>query len=275
MSQQNSLASSANSLPIQPHRETGKELIVLPEYSEVYIDGRSKQAEQLEGRLNSDAVSIDVVEDIKGERYASLVTRDSSGGEISSQTKQFLIPTGEYMPYIFRWFFTVVGSQNLIQQYDDQQAISKGQPPETVLSGGYKIGTIACSGILNRAAYTNLTKQGAEVLTNSASLTIFNGSKVYFDQSLAMAKFHAVANHRPFVQATKGAPSFVIASNGQYVMKPEVVANRFSDVAIKPSKQTTIYSQIGEWVLYVCAVFSVFMIGLSGMRKRLSNIKAD
>jgi apolipoprotein N-acyltransferase len=262
LSQQDDNNHPSNLLPIQPFRESKKDLIVLPEYSDIYKLGSSNQSiNQVDGRLNDDGVSLDVVETIQSSgKYATGIVRDKNGMVVSEQTKQFLIPTGEYMPYVIRWFFEVIGQDKIVAEYDSNQALQKGQPPGVVDFGDNRVGVIACSGILNRQAYRSLSNQGGEALVSNASLTMFNGSKVYFDQSLAMAKFHAVANHRPFIQATKGAPSFVLDASGRYVLEPSVVASQFSDVTVSSSNKQTIYTRYGELVLYTLVTFSLFVI---------------
>lgn len=276
LSQQDDNNQPDNMLPIEPYRDTQKDLIVLPEYSEVSLHGQSKQSEQqIQARLGEAGISLDVEEKklSDDQKFASMTVKDANGDVQGEQTKQFLIPTGEYMPYIFRWFFSGIDQSKIVDEYDSNQALNKGQAPVVIKSDKVSVGAIACSGILNRQAYRQLTGQGAEVLASNASLVIFNGSRVYFDQSLSMAKFHAIANQRPFIQATKAAPSFVLDAKGGFVLKPVKVVSQFSDVVVVPSSKQTIFTRFGEIILYISALFSVFVLSFTFKRVKVSRSK--
>ena len=76
-----------------------------------------------------------------------------------------------------------------------------------------------------------------------------------------MARFHAVANNRPFIQATIGAPGFVIDSDGRYILAPDGSATEFADFSFTPKNNKTLYTKYGDWPLILGAMF---MTGFSG-----------
>src|SRR5690606_2445568 len=76
------------------------------------------------------------------------------------------------------------------------------------------VGAEACSSIISSEDYRTLTQKGATILTNSASLEIFNGSKVFNTQHKGMAKFMAVANARPMIQSAMDGSAFIMDHNG-------------------------------------------------------------
>ncbi len=235
---------------IEDFDPAAKDLIVLPEYSGIFDHGFDSFANTyINDRLGKDGVSINVAEGPNLKHITTLELRGNKGELIDSQTKQLLIPTGEYLPYIVSGYYRLSGQTKLVDRFNNTRANLKGDPPKVFSANSFKIGPVSCSGILGRQIYRNLTREGAGVLTNSASLIIFNRSKSYFYQSLMMAKFHAVANNRVFIQASKGAPAFVIDGNGSYIVKPGNVSDKFIDFKFKTNKSLTPFSYLGEWIL--------------------------
>lgn len=247
--------------PVENYSKEQKDVIVLPEYSKVFEHGHELFAEQyVSKRLKTDGISIDVTEGSKDKWYGTLEFRDSTGKLIKEQTKELLIPTGEYLPAVLTTFYNNTGQSELVQHFDKSRRVEKGSPPEVFSSDDLTVGPVACSGILARNIYRQHTSNGAMVLTNSASLAYFNGSKSYYRQAMLMARFHAIANSRPFIQATLGAPAFVLDANGSYIVEPTDSRTTFIDFDFQSSKNKTPYTKTGEWVL----LFSGFVM-LAGL----------
>ncbi len=145
--------------------------------------------------------------------------------------------------------------KDLNENFIKTRQLQKGRSPEVFPNGNVTIAPVACSGILGRNIYRQLVNDGGMVLTNSASLLIFNDSKSYFRQSLQMARFHAVANSRTYIQASKGAPAFVIDSTGDYIVSPGSPETKFIDFSFRPQTKKTPYTILGEWVLASSLLF--------------------
>lgn len=154
-------------------------------------------------------------------------------------------------------------------QADRTRRLEKGQPPRIVKAERFVVAPVACSGILGRNIYRKLVNDGGQVLTNSASLLIFNGSKSYLRQSHQMARFHAIANNRTYIQSSKGAPAFVVDSNGHYLVAPEDNKTSFIDFDFEPKSTKTLYTRIGEWIL----VSSWIIVTIFLLRNRLPLLK--
>jgi apolipoprotein N-acyltransferase len=245
-----------------------KALIVMPEYSYIY-EGTNPDIVQtyLNDRLAGGGFSITVSEGEPSERYGTLEFHDKNGLLIGTQTKQLLIPTGEYLPAIFTTFYNQTGQSKVVSGFDATRKRIKGEPPEVFKSSDTIVGPVACSGILGKNIYRDLTNQGAEVLTNSASLSTFNGSRAYFRQSLQMARFHAVANNRPFIQSTKGAPAFVLDKNGSFIIRPTGMDTKFIDFQLQTEHAKTVYTQYGDWPLFISWLW-VGGIGVAALSKK-------
>jgi apolipoprotein N-acyltransferase len=227
-----------------------KDLIVLPEYSRMFdYSYRDFAKIYVNDRLAVGGTSI-TVSDGEGEKwYGTLEFRDYTGTKLAAHTKEFLIPTGEYLPAILRIFYSMTSQSKITNQFEIYRQVHKGDPPQTYRHSDLTIGPVACSGILGRDIYRMLAQDGAQVLTNSASLIDFKYSQSYFRQSLQMASFHAIANNRPFIQSSLGAPAFAMDSNGSFIVSPRDSRTKFIDFSFSPKNKKTIYTLLGEWVL--------------------------
>ncbi len=256
--------------------DSPKALIVLSEYSAVHIAGNEAFSKRyVENRLSEDGVSIDLSADfISKPRYSLLEARSSKGEIIDLQTKQLLIPTGEYLPGILQLFYKLTAQNRINDSFADTRQLLRGQPPHPIYTKHVTIAPVACSGILGRNIYRQLVNDGGEVLTNSASLLIFSGSESYFRQSLQMARFHAIANDRTYIQASMGAPAFAIDNKGNYIVAPEGKKTTFIDFEFQPNDYKTVYTRFGEWPLLlsgtVMAVLALARVNQSLKNRRKS-----
>lgn len=96
--------------------------------------------------------------------------------------------------------------------------------------------------------------QGAEVLTNSASLGTFTYAPLYHAQTRQMARFNAIANVRPYIQASTGAYSYAIDSNGKFLYRTTKTGLNHQFLTIQSNKTQTIFSKFGEWVVFVSLI---------------------
>ena len=239
---------SSSYAAIRNKNNSPKDLILLSEYSSVTRPENSRlNSRYVLNRLSQDGVSIDVTK--TPDRYNLMEVRNKKNRITQSQTKQLLIPFGEYMPTVFSSILANTGQQNMLNKFDSSKRLSKGQPPQVVAVGEVMVAPVACSGILGKDIYRQLTLKGGQVLTNSASLVTFGGSRAYFRQTAQMARFHAIANNRPYIQATIGAPAFALDNNGRYVVKPQGSRTEFIDFSITPQSQKTVYTRFGDWPL--------------------------
>jgi apolipoprotein N-acyltransferase len=250
------------SAPIRNMSAAQKDLIILPEYSRMYDTENIDFTEKfVTNQLSDDGLVLDVTADFTNPepRYSYLIARDKER-VVDTQTKRLLIPTGEYLPNIVKFLFTIGSQTEIIDDFARSRKLEKGEHPHIVATKKFKIAPVACSGILGRNIYRQLVNDGGEVLTNSASLATFAGSKSYFRQSMQMAKFHAIANNRTFIQATIGAPGFVIDNNGRFILEPDGINTEFADFSFTPNNEKTFYTRHGDWPLMLSVVF---MVGFS------------
>jgi len=247
-----------------------KDMIVLPEYSYIY-EGTDPDfaANYINRRLADNGVIINVSDGDQPTRFGTIEFRGNNGQILHSQTKELLIPTGEYLPVIFVSFFNLTGQSRVVDNFNATRQLARGQAPEVYKNSILVIGPVACSGILGRNIYRGLTRDGAQVLTNSASLLTFNGSRSYFRQSLQMARFHAIANNRTFIQSTKGGSAFVLNEDGEFLVSPNGNDTKFIDFRFGLSDEKTAYTSFGDWPLLLSTVIVLGFFG-AAFKKRSS-----
>lgn len=170
-------------------------------------------------------------------------------GLFNQQAKTFLVTGGEYMPYILSVLYKTINQEYLIKTFNETQQVRKGVTPEYVVDiDGLKTGGLVCSGVLALNEYRRLSKNGAEILTNSASLAVITGASLYHTQESYLTRFHSIANARPFIQASRSGESYIIDSNGSKLVASSGQSKLISAV-VRTSKKRTLYSMLGEWSL--------------------------
>ncbi len=195
-----------------PQKNTN--ILVLPEYSEIRSNPNYRQ---ILAQLSDSGVAI--TSERRGASPSGtnqIVFLDHKGNVIDGQDKTFLIPTGETLPYVLQASFWLMrlGYMNTFFTYSQQ--ISPGRNAEhPVQSGGVVVGALACSGVSALSEYRQLSRQGAKVLTNSASLSFLDHSSVYHVYARNMARFQAVSNNRPFIQASRSGESYIMDNQGR------------------------------------------------------------
>lgn len=187
-------------------------------------------------------------------------------GLFELQSKNFLIPTGEYIPYVISGYSRLVGQNKWIKTFNEARSIRKGTRPEqTVLSpGGINLAVLSCSGILAPEQFRRLASQDAQILISPASLHLLSGASFYKKQAMEMARFHAIANAKPFVQAARGDQSFILDHNGRQILQTSG-DTRLVSTQIQLSDRKTPYTLFGELTFYA----STLTLTVISFRKKL------
>ena len=234
-------------------------LVVLPEYGFNDIDD-----EKISTLLNTQKTDQKV--HFIGSRFVydgdrvknQLVAGDSQNGYAYKIDKSRLIPMGEYLPYVTVGLFKLIGAQHTLDYFKNTRQIVKadGAPQEMLLQlGEAQVGAGVCSSIIAPEDYRELTKHGANILTNSAYLGIFNGSKLYGWHQRSMAKLMATANARTFVQSASSGPSFGYDQNGKLLFNEEGM--RIKEVSAQLHSRRTPYTFLGEYLSFVGLVWMI------------------
>lgn len=225
------------------------DILVLPEYS-LFFDNKNYEDFSRKNLMPDTLVITSVSTNEKPDRNL-LTAFQPNRGIISQQAKTFLVAGGEFMPYIFSVFFSAINQNNLTITFNQTQQIIRGaRPEEPINSNKLRVGSLVCSGVLALNEYRRLAASGSQLLTNSASLSIISSASLYHNQESNLTRFHAVANARSFVQASRSGESYIINSNGDYlaVTKGETA---IINGTVQTNDVKTIYTLLGEWTLFL------------------------
>lgn len=239
------------------------DVLVLPEYGNIFED-------QNDTSVRRDGQSL--IKPEKGYIVTSalvstpqLLTNqlrvyNSNLDVVSSYNKYFLIPVGEYMPYIHQGILKIMGQQQAIKLNQEHRGTQRGTEPIPVIHmPGISLGSQICSGAIAPTLYQKQARAGAQVLTNSASLSMFSQAPGYQVQSYQLSRFMAVANARPFVQAAEGGHGYILDTTGAQTSGDNKFDYFFGVADVPLVKHRTVYTILGEWVLWL----SILVVCLS------------
>lgn len=175
------------------------------------------------------------------------------------QNKQRLIPFGEYLPWSVEAGLKAFKPE-VYREFTAERATKRGEVPLKVHTHGKDIiiGNAVCSSIINPEDYRHLTKQGATILANSASLGILNNSPVYQFYHQGFAAFMAVSNARPFLQSAESWSAFILDHNGRVLHSDYPTSTISSRIHI--NTKTTPYTFLGEWVALIGLIFMIVRV---------------
>lgn len=203
-------------------------------------------------------VFVDVKTGLTGSKQSSLLffLEPKTLRIIGEQEKIMLLPGGEYMPYLMRLFALLIGQTDWLEDFLSIRGYEKGDKLNVVDSEFGKFGGLLCSELLSPVLYHSLAKEGAELLVNVASDSVFRGNPILLSQNLAMAKVRAVESNRYFLQATNAGYSYIIDNKGVARMSGKERSNEVIFGEAKMISQKSFYAQTGDWIL----IFSSILI---------------
>lgn len=232
------------------------DLLVLPESSGLFEGNNINTSRDVAVGLMADTNSPIITSRDRrepGKKFNTLTAYNSTGEILYQRDKQFLIPIGETLPYVFSYVYKQLGNVDDINTLLASRETARGLLPDSPYeAGGLKIGSAVCSAVIRPDLYRKQVSEGAELLTNSSSLSMFGKSSLFYQQYKQMGRFIAVSNARPFAQATNGGYSTILDHNGR-----QLAVNESTDkqqlIRANPTTnlKRTPYSVIGEWVLWL------------------------
>lgn len=233
------------------------DLVVFPEYGLDKITDDNLQTRLAENNdkktyfIGSQQRNLD---DPNQGHFNSLIFGDNKNGISSFQDKYRLIPAGEDLSYAMKLALILSFRNETIDYFGYSKKIIKGSKQLTPIkiNDNAVLGAAVCSSIISPEDYRHLTKNGSTLLSNSASLTIFKGSRVFAWQQKTLARFMAISNYRYFLQSANSAPAFMLDENGN--QQVEVNGKQAKEVTVKNYKNKTIYTIMGEWLSAIGAI---------------------
>ncbi|MGZ6004942.1 MAG: hypothetical protein ACXWLH_02210 [Candidatus Saccharimonadales bacterium] len=235
--------------------------LVLPEGLRLDEESGSTSAHQILNQAfqgHNGLVITSGVPDINSKTIKT-VLKNSHDEVLDSFGKNLLAPVGEYMPLVLQASYKLTGSQGLESSYSLHHSFNRAsQPIRPYTFYGIVYGILSCSGINSSIQYQSLSQQGANILINSANLEIFDFGH-YSTQIKQIARFQALANAKPFVQATNRSYSYAIDGNGKFEAESTAQNLAFFSTNLQTNHKRTVFSLLGEWTVIVSAIYLFYL----------------
>lgn len=238
------------------------DVIVLPEYSRYWEYDPDAHATVLADALKdkSGLVIDSASKRLDGQQYNVVAFSNAKGEHYNEQFKWFVVPGGEFVPYIFRGPLRMMGQSQAVTTFENTKSVTPGlSAEEPFFWRGVRYGALACSAANTPELYRGIVSRGAEALVNTASLgTVGLGAK-YHDNSFIESRLHAVANARPFIQSARGGYNFILDSNGNVLAKNTNQDNNFVAAKVQSNSRMTVYSMFGNWIVILAGLTVILM----------------
>lgn len=247
------------------------DIIILPEntFYLARLPGISRNYRLDSLSRNGEVVIIDSVRtDTVGPDESFITFTSSKNREVVARAKRLLVPQGEYLSYGTAWLGKLFLGNEWYELFFDKRSLERGSGVVLGYSGNTAIGALFCSEVLTPNIYRDLTKAGAEVLTNSASHSVFADSKILYQQILKYSKLRAVENSRYYIQAGNRVPSFVISNKGELLAETDTSESSVLKAAVLTHNHQTPLTTAGTGsVFFITALSFVSVLFIDRKKK--------
>ncbi len=258
---------------IPPINAKDEKLVIFPEYGLEQIDNKN-----LKDRITSSPETKTYFlgsEQVYSQAYVGHINRmvfgNTTEGINQHQDKYRLIPAGEDMPFILRTLLRATNQVDTLNYFSSAKGVIKSnqQLVPFVIDKDTRVAAAVCSSIISPSDYRQFTASGATVLTNSASLTTFKGSRLFAWKQKSLGRFMAVANSRYFLQSANSASAYAFDNNGKKLV--QVYGKNSAEVNVINNTRKIVYSYIGEWMVYIGFTFTAVYLGFYLKNKYLKS----
>ncbi len=188
--------------------------------------------------------------------------RDSSGEVTDTYDKLFLVPQGEYTPWLASVVLRIPGASFLRENISRaERSYARGHLLSTINMQTARVGLLFCSDILSPSLYRTLARDGAEVFFNASSLAALHGSPVANRVFLQIARVRAVENGRFLAISSYEAPASVISEQGVILSQtPEEPGVTVLSYDVPRRNEKTPYVRFGIWIVWLSLTYCVLIL---------------
>ncbi len=242
------------------------DVLVLPEYSHFFestVDQDRAIIQPLMKQPDSPVIHS-AREATEGLGHNMLTFHTAEGRVINQQKKWFVVPAGEYVPYIYQVVLAYAGQERLLLNFNAQKSVNRGEQIERPVSiGGVRYGSHACSGVIAPDFYNQLAQQGSDIFTNSAALDTMGISPLFHLEALQMNRLAAIAHAKPFVQSAKGGPTYILDYNGAVIRYSSASEGALIVADVQTHGGKTLYGWLGDWIVYVSLAVTIYLLAMT------------
>jgi len=141
---------------------------------------------------------------------------DADLAKLATSDKQYLVPQGEYVPYLVSLALKVFGQTNILNELNYNQSYRLSTVVKNELSTPAPLVVFCFEDLNPLIVKKNLTGENSFVF-HPVSHAWFHSSRLIDNQFLSPLRIQAVWNNRPIIQSGNMAPSMAYLPNGQVV----------------------------------------------------------
>lgn len=153
--------------------------------------------------------------------YRNAVVIATDGVELARFQKQFLMPEGEYLPFLSQFIFTFIGDQRVTNYFSSTKQLFQGAPVTSVLFNSLEVRGLMCSDIISPDVARMQNASDTKLFINIGDQSWFNGSSLLHRRLIQMAQVRAVENRAFVAVANRGSPSYLISPSGTLLAESE------------------------------------------------------
>ncbi len=200
---------------------------------------------------------------LTGRVYNSAFLIDRNGAILPIRySKMYLVPFGEFVPFQKLLFF----AGKVVPEISD---FTPGEHPTPFPLNGKKFAVNICFEVVFPQLARTFCKNGVALLTTITNDAWFGKSSAPF-QHFAMATMRAIENRRYLVRVANTGISGIVDPYGRIIQKSDIFVPAVLSGRVQWVEEETIYTQTGDWIVYLSAAVSVFVIAASIRKKRLN-----
>ena len=247
------------------------DVLVFPENAvflrTIASSGQTDILRELEKTGNAHPPLVIDSEDIRqenGQLYSRLAYFGTGADPIYSY-KEFLLPVGEYFPYVYHYGLQAIGGGAFLQKVLDVRGYAKGPYTNVTSADGVVLAARFCDEVMSPELYRKQVAEGAHVLINLSSQSWFHGSRMVYEEIKQVARVRAVSLGRSYVQSNTMAPAFALDQYGQVVGETRWGEMTVLQVRVPALTAKTLASRAGQYILFV--PLAVLFLGLRSGRR--------